>query len=72
MIVSMPGVPREWRAMWDRYAARLVVPAFPGLRRTSSLTLHVAGMAESEVNALLLPLLVATPRWRWACSPAWG
>jgi nicotinamide-nucleotide amidase len=56
MIVSMPGVPREWKAMWARYAPRLVLPAFPALRKSAATTLHVAGLAESEVNELLLPL----------------
>ncbi|MDK2971686.1 MAG: nicotinamide-nucleotide amidase [Candidatus Sumerlaeota bacterium] len=62
MIVSMPGVPREWKAMWARYAPRMVLPAFPGLRKSAATTLHVAGLAESEVNELLLPLFEEDPR----------
>jgi nicotinamide-nucleotide amidase len=56
LIVAMPGVPREWRAMWARLWPRRVAPAFPTRPRMASTTVHVAGMAESEVNAALLSL----------------
>jgi nicotinamide-nucleotide amidase len=58
----MPGVPSEWRGMFDRSFARVVEPLFPGLRPRRVHTLHYALLPESLVNERVQDLFAADDR----------
>jgi len=58
----MPGVPAEWRGMFDRYFARDVEPHFPNRSPRHVHTLHIALLPESEVNDRVRDLFDADER----------
>lgn len=62
MTMALPGVPHEWRAMWDRYFGRDVAAGFPQLGAVVVHTFHLILLGESTVNQLLLPLFDADPQ----------
>jgi nicotinamide-nucleotide amidase len=62
LAMVMPGVPAEWRGMFDRYFARVVEPMFPNRQPRCVHTLHVALMPESAVNECVQDLFTADPR----------
>lgn len=62
MIVALPGVPHEWRAMMERYFAPQVLAAFPDRPSLAARVFCLAGVTESEVNDAIRPLFGADAR----------
>lgn len=62
MVVVMPGVPSEWRPMFERALNRRILPAFPDRPARRFQMLHLAMIPESEVNERLEPLFNHDPR----------
>ncbi|MEQ8818860.1 MAG: CinA family nicotinamide mononucleotide deamidase-related protein [Sumerlaeia bacterium] len=60
-LLALPGVPREWRAMMDRYFERAVLPLFPSRPLTRLTTLHLAMVPESEINERIRDLFNRDP-----------
>ncbi|MCB2155529.1 nicotinamide-nucleotide amidohydrolase family protein [bacterium] len=61
IIVALPGVPSEWRAMMDRYLPTKILPAFPSRSITVLRTLHVGMLPESTVDHMLHALFDSDP-----------
>lgn len=59
--MALPGVPHEWRAMWDRYFSREVAARFARLGTVVVHTFHVILVGESTVNQMVLPLFGSDP-----------
>jgi len=53
VLMALPGVPREWQAMYDRYFAREVASFFDHVPMKKTRTFHLALIPESQVNHLL-------------------
>ncbi len=56
MLLAMPGVPAEWRAMMDRYFRRVVLPMFPNRPVSRIHTIHLSLVPESTVNGWIRDL----------------
>lgn len=59
-IVALPGVPWELHQLWDEHVAAEVA-ALAGRRVTVTRILHVVGRGESDVAAVVEPLVDARP-----------
>lgn len=60
-IMVMPGVPREWSAMAERYFPRIAEAYYPNRPRFVTDTIHTVMVAESEINARLKPFFTKWP-----------
>lgn len=59
-IIALPGVPWELKQLWDEHVAAEVA-ALAGRRVTVTRILHVVGRGESDVAAVVEPLVDARP-----------
>ncbi|MGF1573482.1 MAG: CinA family nicotinamide mononucleotide deamidase-related protein [Sumerlaeia bacterium] len=60
-ILVLPGVPREWTAMMERYFPRIIQRYYPNRPCFYTDTIHTVMLAESEINSRLKPLFTSSP-----------